>query len=133
MSLPCAGQHFLIPGDSGAPTPPQPTRVDELRVAKRKLQGLNNSVFEELSIDVYDEVDRRETDAIWNAVEGSGGKNAVIIPFLPVNPGVATSSAIIQYKRRGIGQYPIFLEQFHFLANRHATFAVNRALSKKAI
>ena len=96
MSLPCAGQHFLIPGDPGAPTPPQPTRVDELRVAKRKLQGLNNSVFEELSIDVYDEVDRRETDAIWNAVEGSGGKNAVIIPFLPVNPGVATSSAIIQ-------------------------------------
>ena len=69
--------------------------MDELRVAKRKLQGLNNSVFEELSIDVYDEVDRRETDAIWNAVEGSGGKNAVIIPFLPVNPGVTTSSAII--------------------------------------
>ena len=97
MSLPCAGQHFLIPGDPGAPTPPQPTRVDELRVAKRKLQGLNNSVFEELSIDVYDEVDRRETDAIWNAVEGSGAKNAVIIPFLPVNPGVTTSSAFIVF------------------------------------
>ena len=97
LSLPCAGQHFLIPGDPGAPTPPQPTRVDELRVAKRKLQGLNNSVFEELSIDVYDEVDRRETDAIWNAVEGSGGKNAVIIPFLPVNPGVATTSALIVF------------------------------------
>ena len=93
MSLPGVGQHFLIPGDPGVPAPPQPTRVDELRVAKRKLQGLNNSVFEELSIDVYDEVDRRETDAIWNAVEGSGGKNAVIIPFLPVNPGVPTVSA----------------------------------------
>ena len=30
-----AGQHFLIPGDPGVQLP----RVDELRVAKRKLQG----------------------------------------------------------------------------------------------
>ncbi len=26
---------------------------------------LSNNVFEELAMDVYDEVDRRETDAIW--------------------------------------------------------------------
>ena len=29
---------------------------------------LSNHVFEELAMDVYDEVDRRETDAIWNGM-----------------------------------------------------------------
>ena len=29
---------------------------------------LNNHVFEELAMDVYDEIDRRETDAIWNGL-----------------------------------------------------------------
>ena len=37
-------------------------------MAKRKLQMLSNHVFEELAMDVYDEVDRRETDAIWNGM-----------------------------------------------------------------
>ena len=37
-------------------------------MAKRKLQMLNNHVFEELAMDVYDEIDRRETDAIWNGL-----------------------------------------------------------------
>ena len=32
------------------------------------LQGLNNSVFEELCVDVYDEVDRRETDQVGIAL-----------------------------------------------------------------
>ena len=41
---------------------------DEAKVAKRKLQMLSNRVFEELAMDVYDEVDRRETDAIWNGL-----------------------------------------------------------------
>ena len=37
-------------------------------MAKRKLQMLSNHVFEELAMDAYDEVDRRETDAIWNGL-----------------------------------------------------------------
>ena len=37
-------------------------------MAKRKLQMLSNRVFEELAMDVYDEIDRRETDAIWNGL-----------------------------------------------------------------
>ena len=41
---------------------------EEVKLAKRKLQMLNNHVFEELAMDVYDEVDRRETDSIWNSV-----------------------------------------------------------------
>ena len=60
---------------------------DSRKVAKRKMQGLPNSVFEELAMDVHDEVDRRETDAVWAAVESvSATKKSAILPFLPVNP-----------------------------------------------
>uniref|UniRef100_A0A8C4UCQ6 GIT ArfGAP 2 n=1 Tax=Falco tinnunculus TaxID=100819 RepID=A0A8C4UCQ6_FALTI len=34
------------------------------KAAKKKLQSLSNHLFEELAMDVYDEVDRRETDAV---------------------------------------------------------------------
>ncbi|XP_055462330.1 ARF GTPase-activating protein GIT2 isoform X7 [Psammomys obesus] len=53
------GQHFIIPqmADSSLD-------LSELaKAAKKKLQSLNNHLFEELAMDVYDEVDRRETDA----------------------------------------------------------------------
>ena len=76
-------------------------RSDEYKVAKRKLQGLNNSVFEELTIDIYDEVDRRETDAVWNTTEtlnlslstssSTSKLPSVMIPFLPVNPDYGTT------------------------------------------
>lgn len=33
------------------------------KAAKKKLQALSNRLFEELAMDVYDEVDRRENDA----------------------------------------------------------------------
>ena len=48
---------------------------DEAKIAKRKLRMLSNHVFEELTVDVYDEVDRRETDVIWNALHGSKVRN----------------------------------------------------------
>ncbi|XP_059532177.1 ARF GTPase-activating protein GIT2 isoform X5 [Myotis daubentonii] len=53
------GQHFIIPqmADSSLD-------LSELaKAAKKKLQSLSNHLFEELAMDVYDEVDRRETDA----------------------------------------------------------------------
>ena len=89
--------HFLVPE-----TNTTNERSDEYKVAKRKLQGLNNSVFEELTIDIYDEVDRRETDAVWNIAtasvtnlnisKGSTTKlPSVMIPFLPVNPDYGTT------------------------------------------
>ena len=95
--------HFLVPDEGHAANK---DRNDEYKVAKRKLQGLNNSVFEELTIDIYDEVDRRETDASWNMTESamaSGSSNiskssssmnklpSVMIPFLPVNPDYGTT------------------------------------------
>ncbi|KAI4873885.1 hypothetical protein NFI96_034242 [Prochilodus magdalenae] len=79
-----SGHHFLIPklADSSHD-------VTELaKAAKRKLQSLSNHLFEELAMDVYDEVDRRETDAVWLTTQSHSTlmTEAVLVPFLPVNP-----------------------------------------------
>ena len=43
-------------------------------------------------MDVYDEVDRRETDAIWATLECNANKSVIInMPFLPVNPDYGTT------------------------------------------
>lgn len=81
-----AGQHFIIPEMA------DPLELSELsKVARKKLQQLPNHVFEELAMDVYDEVDRREIDMIW--LSSHRGSNATVpadwcsvVPFLPVNP-----------------------------------------------
>ncbi|KAJ8960016.1 hypothetical protein NQ318_009452 [Aromia moschata] len=54
-----------------------------------KLQKLNNHVFEELAMDVYDEVDRRETEAIWLSCADTTDLNDV--PFLPVDNTLSTT------------------------------------------
>uniref|UniRef100_A0A670JIT3 GIT ArfGAP 2 n=1 Tax=Podarcis muralis TaxID=64176 RepID=A0A670JIT3_PODMU len=58
------------------------------KAAKRKLQSLSNHLFEELAMDVYDEVDRRETDAVWLATQNHSTlvTETTVVPFLPVNP-----------------------------------------------
>ncbi|XP_051765594.1 ARF GTPase-activating protein GIT2b isoform X2 [Ctenopharyngodon idella] len=78
------GQHFIIPqiADSGLD-------LSELaKAAKKKLQSLSNHQFEELAMDVYDEVDRRETDAVWLATQNHSTlvTDTTVVPFLPVNP-----------------------------------------------
>uniref|UniRef100_A0A3P9ITN2 G protein-coupled receptor kinase interacting ArfGAP 2a n=1 Tax=Oryzias latipes TaxID=8090 RepID=A0A3P9ITN2_ORYLA len=78
------GQHFIVPqmADSSVD-------LSELaKAAKRKLQSLSNHLFEELAMDVYDEVDRRETDAVWLATQNHSTlvTETVVVPFLPVNP-----------------------------------------------
>ena len=75
------GQHFLMP----EMTDPK----DRSQDSKLKLQSLSNKVFEELSRDVYDEVDRREIDAIFSSIYSSNNSQTIdrqVIPFLPVNP-----------------------------------------------
>ncbi|XP_057294890.1 ARF GTPase-activating protein GIT1-like isoform X2 [Hydractinia symbiolongicarpus] len=56
--------------------------------ARCKLQSLNNRLFEELCSDVYDEVDRRENDAVWLATQHHRKlvSDHTAVPFLPVNP-----------------------------------------------
>ncbi|XP_055017291.1 ARF GTPase-activating protein GIT2a isoform X5 [Boleophthalmus pectinirostris] len=78
------GQHFIIPhlADSSLD-------LSELaKSAKKKLQSLSNHLFEELAMDVYDEVDRRETDAVWLATQNHSTlvSETTVVPFLPVNP-----------------------------------------------
>jgi len=84
-----AGEHFLVPEVRSGPGETA-AAAECRRVAKRKLQGLSNGVFEELAVDVYDEVDRRETDEVWARLEPSS-KAAVLVPFLPVNPEYGTT------------------------------------------
>uniref|UniRef100_A0A3B4DMK6 Arf-GAP domain-containing protein n=1 Tax=Pygocentrus nattereri TaxID=42514 RepID=A0A3B4DMK6_PYGNA len=49
---------------------------------------LNNRLFEELAMDVYDEVDRRENDAVWLTTQNHSTlvTERSAVPFLPVNP-----------------------------------------------
>ncbi|CAK6966578.1 ARF GTPase-activating protein GIT2a isoform X7 [Scomber scombrus] len=77
-------QHFIVPqmADSSLD-------LSELaKAAKKKLQSLSNHLFEELAMDVYDEVDRRETDAVWLATQNHSTlvTETTVVPFLPVNP-----------------------------------------------
>nr|XP_054587695.1 ARF GTPase-activating protein GIT2a isoform X1 [Nothobranchius furzeri] len=79
-----SGEHFVVPqlADSSSD-------LSELaKAAKRKLQSLSNHLFEELAMDVYDEVDRRETDAVWLATQNHNTlvTETTVVPFLPVNP-----------------------------------------------
>ncbi|XP_021371051.1 ARF GTPase-activating protein GIT2-like isoform X2 [Mizuhopecten yessoensis] len=78
------GCHFIIPEMAD-----NSLDMSELaKQAKKKLQALPNHLFEELAMDVYDEVDRRENDEHWTATH----ENASIVsdrqgvPFLPLNP-----------------------------------------------
>ncbi|XP_069082353.1 ARF GTPase-activating protein GIT1 isoform X11 [Pleurodeles waltl] len=68
---------------------PQSLDLSELaKAAKKKLQALSNHLFEELAMDVYDEVDRRENDAVWLTTQNHSTlvTERSAVPFLPVNP-----------------------------------------------
>lgn len=56
---------------------------------KNRLQMLPNYLLEKLSMDVYDEVDRRETETIWFSIASLPEKCTV--PFLPVNPQLSAT------------------------------------------
>nr|KAF6465256.1 GIT ArfGAP 2 [Rousettus aegyptiacus] len=80
------GQHFIIP--QMAERRLSLDLSDLAKAAKKKLQSLSNHLFEELAMDVYDEVDRRETDAVWLATQNHSTlvTETTVVPFLPVNP-----------------------------------------------
>uniref|UniRef100_A0A8C4Q4M9 G protein-coupled receptor kinase interacting ArfGAP 2a n=1 Tax=Eptatretus burgeri TaxID=7764 RepID=A0A8C4Q4M9_EPTBU len=78
------GQHFVIPqmADSSLDL------SEFAKAAKKRLEALSNRLFEELAMDVYDEVDRRETDAVWLTTQNHSKlvTDRTAVPFLPVNP-----------------------------------------------
>lgn len=78
-------QHFIIPQMADRNN----LDLSEFaKAAKKKLQSLTNRQFEELAMDVYDEVDRRETDAVWLVTQNHSTlvTDTTVVPFLPVNP-----------------------------------------------
>uniref|UniRef100_A0A3Q2PJ30 G protein-coupled receptor kinase interacting ArfGAP 2a n=1 Tax=Fundulus heteroclitus TaxID=8078 RepID=A0A3Q2PJ30_FUNHE len=79
-----SGEHFIVPQMADS----SPDLTELAKAAKRKLQSLSNHLFEELAMDVYDEVDRRETDAVWLATQNHSTlvTETTLVPFLPVNP-----------------------------------------------
>ncbi|XP_021172635.2 ARF GTPase-activating protein GIT2a isoform X3 [Fundulus heteroclitus] len=81
-----SGEHFIVPQMADRNVSPDLTEL--AKAAKRKLQSLSNHLFEELAMDVYDEVDRRETDAVWLATQNHSTlvTETTLVPFLPVNP-----------------------------------------------
>jgi len=83
------GINYLIPAlqDRG-------TDVSSMeQEARCKLQSLNNKLFEELCSDIYDEVDRRENDAVWLATQHHRKlvSDHTAVPFLPVNPSFSAT------------------------------------------
>ncbi|XP_035494604.2 ARF GTPase-activating protein GIT2a isoform X1 [Scophthalmus maximus] len=80
------GQHFIVPQMADRNIS---LDLSELaKAAKKKLQSLSHHLFEELAMDVYDEVDRRESDAVWLATQNHSTlvTETTVVPFLPVNP-----------------------------------------------
>ncbi|XP_055614098.1 ARF GTPase-activating protein Git [Uranotaenia lowii] len=78
-----SGQHLLIPDQS------KKEISEQLKIARGKLQLVPNRMFEELVMDLYDEVDRRETEAIW--VTSSLNPENGAVPFLPTNPHLSAT------------------------------------------
>ncbi|CAH0406695.1 unnamed protein product [Chilo suppressalis] len=77
-----AGRHYLAPRAHHAHE-----MTDVAKAARGKLQLLPNHLFEELVMDIYDEIDRRETEAIWQT--SATGLERCGVVFLPVNPALS--------------------------------------------
>lgn len=78
------GQQIFVP--SGVQ---RPEMNEQLKIARGKLQLVPNRMFEELVMDLYEEVDRRETELAWATTALSPEVGAV--PFLPANPHLSAT------------------------------------------
>uniref|UniRef100_A0A3Q3MR74 G protein-coupled receptor kinase interacting ArfGAP 2a n=1 Tax=Mastacembelus armatus TaxID=205130 RepID=A0A3Q3MR74_9TELE len=88
------GQHFIVPQmadsvevfGSADLFPLSHSRLTKYHFLI--VMQLSNHLFEELAMDVYDEVDRRETDAVWLTTQNHSTlvTETTVVPFLPVNP-----------------------------------------------
>uniref|UniRef100_A0A3B3S2K2 GIT ArfGAP 1 n=1 Tax=Paramormyrops kingsleyae TaxID=1676925 RepID=A0A3B3S2K2_9TELE len=80
--------HALPQVGTSSPSSPHLDLSELAKAAKKKLQALSNRLFEELAMDVYDEVDRRENDAVWLTTQNHSTlvTERSAVPFLPVNP-----------------------------------------------
>ncbi|XP_073813138.1 ARF GTPase-activating protein GIT1 [Musca autumnalis] len=74
-----SGRHLVIPEAHTSEI------SEQLKIARGRLQLVPNKIFEELVMDLYDEVDRRENEAIWST-STVNADNVAGVPFLPANP-----------------------------------------------
>ncbi|CAK1552641.1 unnamed protein product [Leptosia nina] len=77
-----SGRHYIVPRAHDTHE-----MTDVAKAARGKLQLLPNHLFEELVMDIYDEIDRRETEAIWQT--SASGLERCGVAFLPVNPALS--------------------------------------------
>ncbi|KAK5974543.1 GTP-ase activating protein for Arf containing protein variant [Trichostrongylus colubriformis] len=88
-------QHFLIPELTAKNT------VETLRSVRLKIQSLPDCAFEKLLQDIYDEVDRRETQAAWMAMNQgkiTSGNEQCVAVFLPLNPSFSATRNQLRQK-----------------------------------
>lgn len=88
-------QHFLIPELTAK------SSVETLRSVWFKIQALPDFIFEKLLQDVYDEVDRRETQAAWmsmNQGKITSGNEQYVAVFLPLNPSFSATRNQLRQK-----------------------------------
>ncbi|CAF0741104.1 unnamed protein product [Didymodactylos carnosus] len=139
------GQHLIIPDISD-----NLDTSDSSRSARRKLQQLPDSLFEDLAMDVFDEVERRELDTIWHAQVEKHLQPLYVVPFLPVNSifsatrnqgrqklaryGVKEFTILIydilnEIRRRHYGmQSPVQQSKFHTIPRQHVNMNNNTSL-----
>lgn len=77
-------EHFFVPNVNECVVSP----IANTQIRAR-LQQLSNTLFEELVMDVFDEVDRRENETIVTE-SLKNLKEQTLVPFLPVNPELST-------------------------------------------
>ncbi|KAJ1364236.1 hypothetical protein KIN20_024279 [Parelaphostrongylus tenuis] len=88
-------QYFLIPELTAK------NSVETLRSVRFKIQALPDFAFEKLLQDVYDEVDRRETQAAWMAMNQgkiTSGNEQCVAVFLPLNPSFSATRNQLRQK-----------------------------------
>ncbi|CAF0815215.1 unnamed protein product [Adineta ricciae] len=83
-------------------------RSSPTSIARQKLQQLSDTLFEDLAMDIFDEVDRRELKSMWQTQVDKSLVPLHVVPFLPVNP---TLSATRNQGRQKLARYGI--KEFH--------------------
>ncbi|XP_060850868.1 ARF GTPase-activating protein GIT2 isoform X2 [Rhopalosiphum padi] len=97
--------------------------------AIQKMQQLPNYLFEDLVLDVFDEIDRRETEKIWQ--QKNSHAHIMSVPFLPVNPDLSSMKNQGRQKLACYGQkeFKNLVKQILIEINRR-TQPVNKVISK---
>lgn len=88
-------QHLLSPNDAHD--------AELMALATAQLQQLADDNLEELLLDAYDEVHRRHTAEMWDSFSKAADMppDCVLVPFLPVTPGLAPVRLQVNYASLG--------------------------------